>query len=196
MENKLMETTMLLQAAGYDDFDVEEIIDDYLPRVREHMGFVDERSDKRFVVKFHDVCYFTRPEEGDMEQELFDDVFEAFCQNQYDFTKELIHEGCSLEERQIFKPVQVGHYDAFEYVQEEPITEENVLDVAMNIYNEGLSPAYIDDYVKIVEHLQDMEDNYMTYWLEFLRDNEYIPEEKIKIIERRWEDYKKKHELK
>ena len=85
----------------------------------------------------------------------------------------------------------VGHYKAFEKIIPE-LTEENYLDIALEIYNEGLSPNYINEYTKLSYYLQEMENNYMTYWLDFLRCMD-IPEETIKNIERRWKEHEEKH---
>lgn len=178
-----------------DDYDLEEFLEDYLPRVKTHIGFKDERSDKRFVVKFHDICYYTntqdtKDEKADMTQEEFDDLFEMFCSDQYEDTKLLMETG-HMSMNMLFKWQQVGNYYAFEKIIPE-LTEENYLDKALEIYNEGLSPNYIDDYAILVRHLQDMEDNYMTYWLEFLRATD-IPETTIKNIERRWKEHEEKY---
>ena len=171
-----------------DDYELEEFLEDYLPRVKAHIGFKDERSDKRFVVKFHNICYYThtqdtKEEKADMTDEEFDSLFEMFCDDQYEGTKWLMEDN-HMDEKSLFSTYDVGHYRVFEMIIPE-LTEENYLEKALEIYNEGLSPSYIDDYAILVRHLQDMEDNYMTYWLEFLRATD-TPEETIKNIERRW----------
>lgn len=171
-----------------DDYALEEFLEDYLPRVKVHIGFKDERSDKRFVVKFHDILYYTntqdtKEEKADMTDEEFDSLFEMFCDDQYEGTKWLMSDN-HMDEHSLFTTYDVGHYRAFELIIPE-LTEENYLEKALEIYNEGLSPSYIDDYAILARHLQDMEDNYMTYWLEFLRATD-IPETTIKNIERRW----------
>lgn len=195
MADNMLETRLLLQRAGYDEYDIDEIIDDYLPDIKRHIGFRDERSDKRFVVKFHDILYFTNTDgdDKDMDEEEFDRLFESFCEFMYDGVECLIREQCLLTERQLFRTGDVGHYQAFEYIQEEKVTEDNVLDIATEIFDNALSPYYFDDYVKIVNYLQDMEDNYVEYWLDFLRDGEYVDETTIKKIERRVEEYRAKH---
>lgn len=171
-----------------DDYELEEFLEDYLPRVKAHIGFKDERSDSRFVVKFHNILYYTHTqdtneEKADMTDEEFDSLFEMFCDDQYEGTKWLMEDN-HMDEKSLFSIYDVGHYRAFELIIPE-LTEENYLEKALEIYNEGLSPSYIDDYAILVRHLQDMEDNYMTYWLEFLRATD-TPETTIKNIERRW----------
>lgn len=172
-----------------DDYELEEFLEDYLPRVKAHIGFKDERSDSRFVVKFHDICYYTNTPE-DMTDEEFDSLFEMFCDDQYEGTKYVMEDN-RMDEQGLFSRYDVGHYRAFEMIIPE-LTEENYLEKALEIYNEGLSPDYIDDYTTLSDHLQDMEDNYMTYWLEFLRATD-TPEETIKNIERRWKEHEAKY---
>ena len=199
MSNEI-ETKIYLEQEGFSEYEIEEIIEDYLPEVKKHIGFCDNRSDSRFVVKFHDICYFTHTPE-DMSDNEFNNLFAIFCNEQYDCVKETMRVDCYLYEGQLLKTYDIGHYRAFEYIQTEPITEENALQVAINIYNEGLSPSYIHDYTILVGELQNMEDNYMDWWLEFLRGyvgEEFvdITDETIKNIERRYEDYKKTHDIK
>lgn len=178
-----------------DDYELEEFLEDYLPRVKEHIGFKDERRDPRFVVKFHDICFYTntqdtKDEKADMDEERFNSLFDMFCSDQYEGTKYVMEDG-HMSMNMLFKWQHVGHYCAFEKIIPE-LTEENYLDIALEIYNEGLSPDYIDGYTKLSDHLQDMEDNYMTYWLEFLRATD-IPETTIKNIERRWKEHEAKY---
>ena len=177
------------------DFEIEEFLEDYLPEVKKHIGFKDERDDPRFVVKFHDICFYTNTqdtsdEKADMTESEFDSLFGTFCTDMYENTKQfMVEEGISDSE--LFSIHDVGHYKAFEKIIPE-LTEENYLDIALEIYNEGLSPDYVNEYTKLSYYLQDMEDNYMTYWLDFLRCMD-IPEETIKNIERRRKEHEEKH---
>lgn len=178
-----------------DDYELEEFLEDYLPRVKKHIGFKDERRDQRFVVKFHDVCYYTNTqdtneEKADMTDEEFNSLFDMFCNDQYESTEQLMKDD-HMNENDLFSIRDVGHYKAFEMIIPE-LTEENYLEKALEIYNEGLSPSYIDDYTKLSDYLQDMEDNYMEYWLEFLRETD-TPETTIKNIERRWKEHEEKY---
>ena len=177
------------------DFEIEEFLEDYLPEVKKHIGFKDERDDPRFVVKFHDICFYTNTqdtsdEKADMTESEFDSLFGTFCTDMYENTKQfMVEEGISDSE--LFRIRDVGHYKAFEKIIPE-LTKENYLDIALEIYNEGLSPDYINEYTKLSYYLQEMEDNYVTYWLDFLRCMD-IPEETIKNIERRWKEHEEKH---
>ena len=152
-----IETRIYLEQQGFGEYEIDEIVEDYLPEVKKHIGFEDNRSDKRFVVKFHDICFFTNTPE-DMDEDTFNNLFDIFCQEQYEWIKDCMDEETYLVESSIFATHDVGNYRAFEYIQTEPITEDNVLQVAINIYNEGLSPFYINDYTYIADRLQDMED--------------------------------------
>ena len=177
------------------DFEIEEFLEDYLPEVKKHIGFKDERDDPRFVVKFHDICFYTNTqdtsdEKADMAESEFDSLFGTFCNDMYENTEQFMAEE-GISDSELFSIHDVGHYKAFEKIIPE-LTEENYLDIALEIYNEGLSPDYINEYTKLSYYLQDMEDNYMTYWLEFLRCMD-IPEETIKNIERRRKEHEEKH---
>ena len=189
MNDRTLEERVYLESKGYDEYEIEEIIDDYLPKVKAHIGFTDERSDKRFVVKFHDIFFFTDIPK-DMEQDEFDMLFDMFCNEQYEGTKWLMDEK-HMNEQSLFALRDIGHYRIFDKIIPE-LTEENYLDVTTEIYAEGLSPDYIDDYTALADHLQNMEDNYMEYWLEFLKANE-VPDTTIKSIERRMKEYEEKH---
>lgn len=191
MDNKItLEEQIWAKEKLNDEFEQEEFLDDFLPRVKEHIGFTDNRRDPRFVVKFHDICYYTNTPE-DMSQETFDSMFEMFCNDQYEFVKDYMEQN-GMAWIRLFGTYDVGHYRAFEMVIPE-ITQDNYLQVALEIYEEGLSPTYIDEYTALSDLLQDMEDNYMQYWLDFLRDHD-IPETTIKNIERRYEKDKNKEQ--
>ena len=193
-KNITLEEKIWAQNNFSDDFEIEEFLEDYLPEVKKHIGFKDERDDPRFVVKFHDICFYTntqdtKDEKADMTESEFDSLFGTFCTDMYENTEQfIVEEGISNSE--LFSIHDVGNYKAFEKIIPE-LTEENYLDIALEIYNEGLSPDYINEYTKLSYYLQDMEDNYMTYWLDFLRCMD-IPEETIKNIERRWKEHEEK----
>ena len=193
--NITLEEKIWAQNNFSNDFEIEEFLEDYLPEIKKHIGFKDERDDPRFIVKFHDICFYTNAqdtsdEKADMTESEFDSLFGTFCTDMYENTKQfMVEEGISDSE--LFSIHDVGHYKAFEKIIPE-LTEENYLDIALEIYNEGLSPDYINEYTKLSYYLQEMEDNYMTYWLDFLRCMD-IPEETIKNIEMRRKEHEEKH---
>ena len=193
--NVTLEEKIWAQNNFSDDFEIEEFIEDYLPEVKKHIGFKDERDDPRFVVKFHDICFYTNTqdtsdEKADMTEQEFDSLFGTFCNDMYNNTEQFMKEE-GISGYKLFSIYDVGNYKAFEKIIPE-LTKENYLDIALEIYNEGLSPDYINEYTKLSYYLQNMEDNYMTYWLDFLRCMD-IPEETIKNIERRRKEYEEKH---
>ena len=193
--NITLEEKIWAQNNFSDDFEVEEFIEDYLPEVKKHIGFKDERDDPRFVVKFHDICFYTntqdaKDEKADMTETEFNSLFGTFCTDMYENTEQFMEEE-GISGRELFSIHDIGNYKAFEKIIPE-LTEENYLDVTLEIYNEGLSPDYINEYTELSDYLQNMEDNYMTYWLEFLKAVD-IPEETIKNIERRWKEHEEKH---
>ena len=193
--NITLEEKIWAQNNFSNDFEIEEFLEDYLPEIKKHIGFKDERDDPRFIVKFHDICFYTNTqdtsdEKADMTESEFDSLFGTFCTDMYENTKQfMVEEGISDSE--LFSIHDVGHYKAFEKIIPE-LTEENYLDIALEIYNEGLSPDYINEYTKLSYYLQEMEDNYVTYWLDFLRCMD-IPEETIKNIEMRRKEHEEKH---
>ena len=193
--DKQLESKLILESQGYEEYQIEEILEDYLPSVLKHIGFVDNRMDTRFIVKFHDICYFTNTPE-DMSEETFDSLFNIFCTDQCMWIDEIINEN-NISEKDIFTTYDVGHYRAFEYIQEQPITTENALEVATNLYELGVSPSYMDEYTTLATALQNMEDTYMEMWIEFLNDQlecgDTIKPSTIKKIERRWKKYKAEH---
>ena len=193
--NVTLEEKIWAQNNFSDDFEIEEFIEDYLPEVKKHIGFKDERDDPRFVVKFHDIYFYTNTqdtsdEKADMTEQEFDSLFGTFCNDMYNNTEQFMKEE-GISGYKLFSIYDVGNYKAFEKIITE-LTKENYLDIALEIYNEGLSPDYINEYTKLSYYLQNMEDNYMTYWLDFLRCMD-IPEETIKNIERRWKEHEEKH---
>ena len=193
--NITLEEKIWAQNNFSNDFEIEEFIEDYLPEVKKNIGFKDERDDPRFIVKFHDICFYTNTqdtanEKADMTETEFDSLFGTFCTDMYNNTEQFMKEE-GISSYKLFSIHDVGNYKAFEKIIPE-LTKENYLDIALEIYNEGLSPDYINEYTKLSYYLQDMEDNYMTYWLDFLRCMD-IPEETIKNIERRWKEHEEKH---
>lgn len=195
--NITLEEKIWAQNQFNDNFEIEEFLEDYLPEVKKHIGFKDERTDPRFIVKFHDIYFYTntqdtKDEKADMTESEFDSLFGTFCNDMYENTKQFMEEE-GISEYKLFSTYGVGHYKVFEKIIPE-LTEENYLDITLEIYNEGLSPDYINDYTKLSHYLQNMEDNYMTYWLEFLRVME-IPEETIEKYRKEMERVRRETQI-
>jgi hypothetical protein len=183
--NKLEAQIVVENTGNYDEEETEDILEVY-ETVMKHVGFKDNRRDSRFVVKFHDIFYYAPKEIEDTD--AFNGLFEAFCYDMYDVITERAHEK-NIDIDEMLHPMYVGHYQAF-VVDIEEITNDNAIDVAMKVYDEFNynGKKYVENYIYLVDLLQDLEDNYMTYWIEFLRSGEYMPEEQIKEIE---DNYKK-----
>ena len=102
------------------DFEIEEFLEDYLPEVKKHIGFKDERDDPRFVVKFHDICFYTNTqdtsdEKADMAESEFDSLFGTFCTDMYENTKQFMAEE-GISDSELFSIHDAGHYKAFEKI--------------------------------------------------------------------------------
>ena len=180
--NKLEAQIIVENTGNYDEEDTEYVLETY-EELDKHRDFKDNRRDKRFIVKFHDIFYYM-PEEFERDHEdLVDSLFEDFCWQQSEYIEDAAREE-DIDMDIMFSNMYVGHYQAF-LVDIPEITDENIIDLAMNICDEVgyKGKEYVKGYIYLVDLLQDLEDNYMTYWIEFLKDNELIPEKYIKEIE-------------
>jgi len=184
-----LEAQAIIENTGdYDDYVVGYILETY-EELMKNVGFEDNRDDKRYIVKFHDICYYTAYDEN--EEEEFWNLFDMFCED----TIRNIEEELEAEDVDIdimLTRMNVGHYQAF-LVDIPEITKDNAIELAMKIYDEVgyRGKEYVRSYIYMVNMLQDLEDNYMTYWIEFLRAGEFMSEKAIKEIEER---YKKDQE--
>ena len=129
--NKL-ETQAIIESTGnYDEEDVEYIMGIY-NKLATHIGFEDKRRDKRYVVKFHDVFDYIPEKWNDNEDDLWS-VFDMFCSDQIEYVEESIGEH-GIDLGSVLTRYTVGSYQAF-IVDIPEITEENLADLAMNIYD-------------------------------------------------------------
>lgn len=179
-----MEARIIIENTGnYVEEEIEEVIKVY-ETVKKHIGFKDNRRDNRFIVKFHDIFYYT-PDECEAAET--DGLFETFCSDMYDNIIWQANEK-HIDIDSMLHPMCVGHYQAF-MIDIPEITENNAIDIAMKVYDEfpyeGVE--YVENYIYLVEILQDLEDNYMTYWIEFLEGNDYLDEKTIKEIKDTYE---------
>ena len=167
--NRLETQAIIEQTKNYDEEETEQILKIYDDVVK-HIGFEDKRRDNRYIVKFHDIFYYT-PEELQKDEDTFNSMFEDFCNQQVEYMEDYFYER-HIDIGEMLHPMYVGHYQAF-IVNIPNITEENAAQVAMDIFDEfgWEGDVYASNYVTIVDTLQDLEDNYMEYWIEFL-DNE------------------------
>lgn len=187
--NKLEAQIVVENTGNYVEEEIEEILKIY-ETVMKHVGFKDNRRDSRFIVKFHDIFYYA-PEEIENTDE-FDGLFDTFCNDMYDVITEQAHEK-HIDIDEMLHPMYVGSYQAF-VVDIKEITKDNAIDVAMKVYDEFPyeGKEYVENYIYLVDLLQDLEDNYMDYWIEFLEGNEYLPEKTIKKIREKYEKDKER----
>lgn len=187
---KSLEAQIVVENTGnYDDTDVDYIMDTYKELVK-YIGFEDNRRDSRYIVKFHDIPYYTPY--GEDNDEEFWNLFDMFCQDQYECLQDTWNEE-DIDIDMMLTRMSVGHYQAF-LVDIPKIYETNAIDLAMEIYDEVgyRGPEYVNSYVYMVNILQELEDDYMEYWVEFLRANEYMPEKVIKQIEDKYKSDKER----
>ena len=182
--NKLEAQIIVENTGNYGENDMDYILKTY-EELEKHIGFEDRRRDSRFVVKFHDICYYSPDEEVVSDSEFWN-LFDMFCDEQIEWIYyENRIEG--IDGELMLTHYNCGHYPAFR-VDIPEITKENTIEKAMEIYDEAgyRGPEYVKSYIFMVEKLQAMEDNYMENWFEFLRCGEYIPEEEIKNMEEKY----------
>lgn len=178
--------TIIENTGNYYDSEIDGVMEVYEDACK-HIGFVDNRSDSRFVVKFHDIFYCCPDNLTEEEENMFENIFNEFCNDQYEYVMEEIHEKGILLDA-LLTSHDVGHYRGFK-INIDEITEENALELAMQVYDEGYT-EYIDDYVETVKILQNLEDNYMEYWIDFIDGNEFFTKEQMGEIREKW--YKEK----
>ena len=174
--NKLEAQIIVENTGNYDKGEIEEILEIYQDVIK-HIGFKDNRRDSRFIVKFHDIFYYT-PEEIENTDE-FNGLFEAFCNDMYDIITEQAREK-NIDIDEMLHPMYVGHYQAF-VVDIPEITNDNAIDVAMSVYDEFNygGKEYVENYIYLVDLLQDLEENYMEYWFDFLDEIECYTQDAI-----------------
>ena len=174
--NKLEARVIIENTGNYDECEIEEVLNVY-ETVQKHIGFEDKRRDNRFIVKFHDIFYYT-PEEIENTDE-FDSLFDAFCSDMYEnIISQADEKHINIDE--MLHPMYVGSYQTF-VVNIPEITNDNAIDVAMRVYDEFNyeGKEYVENYIYLVDLLQDLEDNYMEYWFDFLDGNEYFTQKTI-----------------
>lgn len=191
-----LEAQAIIESTGnYAEEEIEYIMDTY-EDVCKHIGFKDKRRDKRFVVKFHDIFYYepTSKRYRKRYEKLVDDFFESFCEDQYEWIEGECHEAGIDIDRMLTRRL-CGHYQAF-LVDIPEITQENAAQLAMDIYD-GLAYGddtehYASDYVRVVGMLQDMEDNYMEWWLDYIEGSDVIPQKALDEVRKQYLEYKER----
>lgn len=190
--NKLEAQAIIEGTGNYDEEEIEEILDVY-EEVIKHVGFKDERRDKRYVVKFHDICYYVPHEYEEEHEGEFWGLFDEFCGEQIQILEEYFKEE-DIDIDEMLSRYYCGHYQTFK-VDIPEINDANAVEIAMNAYYEFnyKGGKYVKDYIEVVNSLQELEDNYMEYWIEFLSLREDFPDKYLKEIK---ENYKRDKEKK
>lgn len=168
----MLEARALLEASSfYDEEDIDEILTVYASALK-HIGWEDTRSDRRFVVKFHDIYYHTP--DTFVNTPEFNSLFEDFC----DQTREDVQCIPELDTTlldELLTERYVGNYQAF--VLDIPrITADNALDIAKKVYDEYMCNCPADHFkahIAVVDALKHLEDTYLTQWIDFLEANGY-----------------------
>lgn len=157
-----LEACIVLENQGWDKDSVDDIMDAYRAYAR-HIGWQDKRRDKRSVVKFHDIFYYT-PEFPER-----DDIFNQFCEDTAFYVEQTVDDYTALTTRQT-----VGNYPALVLYTPE-ITQDNILELAIHAYEEFPynTQQYIEDHITLVDAMQTLEDTYLDEWIDFLRINGY-----------------------
>lgn len=171
-----IETRILIEETGnYDELDVEVILEIY-KQLQKHIGWKDERRDNRYIVKFHDIFYYMPDEWYEKHIQNYDNLFESFCEYTMDIVDEEEKEN-DIDSVWLLASRPVGSYRAYKIDMPE-ITEENILELAMDFYDEYNYEGgeYVEQQIKDVEILYDLEKNYMEYWFDFLQEGDFPKE--------------------
>ena len=189
-----LEIRAIAESKGYEEEDVEYIADIF-NELMKHKDFKDRRRDGRFIVKFHQIFWYMPDEKelSDEERNAFEWRFEDFCEQQYHLVLLDIRDNAPMELKEMLTSYDVGHYPAF-MVDIPEINENNALDLAIQIYDEynWKGEDYVKSYIYAVNLLQDLEDNYMEYWLEYLDGDETITKEHYEQMKAKYNSDKEK----
>lgn len=190
--NKLEAQALIEDTGNYDEEETEYILD-ICEALAKHIGFEDNRRDNRYIVKFHDIFYYMPDEYYKEHAQELDSWFEEFCSQESEFIEDELKER-NIDIDYMLTRYDIGHYRGF-LVDIPEITNKNITELAMKIYDEfGYEGVeYPANYIYTVNLLQDLEDNYVDYWINYLEINEAVPRKVLKEIK---ENYKKDQERK
>lgn len=154
-----LETQALFNAEyDTDDYDTFE---DIVRALADNIGYKDNRRDKRFIVKFHDIIY-------EPDEDTYNKYFGDFCDWVYINTMDTLADA-SIVTEDLLTSYTVGHYRAFKvYIPE--ITKDNIYELAKKIYDETQDPDYVDNYITTTNLLQEIEDNYVDWWKDYINE--------------------------
>lgn len=190
----LEQTIYLQDTYGFDEDDLEDLWH-YYEQAYAAIGFENTLHDHRYIVKLYDIYYYTYTDsypdaQGryDMTEDTFNRLFDDFANMSYNTFEEDMRDIYGIDTRLLLSSRSAGSYRPFQF-HIQSITEENALEVAAAVYNEGLIISYIEDYVTVVNAMMDYEKHYFDYWLDYLRDNDF-PDSIVNRIMKRRDDAK------
>ena len=190
---KELEARALIEGTGnYDDYDMEEVMSVFRT-LQKHIGYEDTRRDKRFIVKFHDIGWYTPTKMA--ETNWYETLFDMFCSEMYDnVIEDLSNDKIPITTlNRMLSNLWCGHYQRF-IIDMPNITDENIVELTQQFYDEYNyeGDEFVEDYIKVKQELKNLEDNYMKYWIEFLEEQN-VDEEIVEEIKKKYkEDQKKK----
>lgn len=184
--NKLEARALIENTGNYEEEEIEEVMD-VLEVLEKHMGYEDNRRDKRFIVKFYDI-YWYMPDEFKNTEE-FNALFDTFCHDKYHDLMNEMYDKKGITEINVCDMLDsrfCGHYQTFK-VEMPYIKEDNIVQLAQDFYDEYNYEGgqFVEDYITVKNALQDLEDNYVKYWIQFLKDME-VDEKIVKETEEKY----------
>lgn len=188
--NKLEAQAVIENEGYYDEEEIEDVMKIYDELIK-HKGFEDNRRDSRFIVKFHDIFYYLPDEYYKEHADEINCLFDDFCSQEYEFIMDEANIA-GIDVDSMLTRHDIGHYQGF-MVDIPEITLDNSVELAMKIYDEYnyKGEKYVGDYIKLTKLLQDLEDNYMDYWFNFI--DETVDYKTLKEMK---ENYKRDQEKK
>lgn len=165
-----IELEIYLKSKGYDQDDIEIMVEEILPVAKANIGWKDNRKDSRYIVKFPDIVY----DDGfNLDDATMNDLFSDFCHDTAEWVdEELKVKNCDLD--RVLTSYDIGHYRGLELTRQgvTEITEVNLFDVVESAYNCFIYDAgdMLRQHIEVVNTLQELEDTYKDWWNEFMLD--------------------------
>lgn len=192
--NKLETRTLIENSGNYMSWEIDDMMEVY-DELEKHLGWEDKRRDKRFIVKFPDIFYYMDDEWQKEHEKEFDYMFEDFCDIQYENVRDAIYDKHWTIEN-ILHHIPCGHYPQFK-IKMENITTDNIAELTMAFHDEYEYSAEtcVKQQIFMVDLLKELEDNYMDYWFEYLKEED-IPKEIVEKMQKKYKEDQEKKEKK
>lgn len=188
--NKLEARIVIENTGNYEDDEIDDIIDIY-EELSKHIGWEDGRRDRRYIVKFHDIYWYT-PDEWYNEHECeFNYLFEEFCTQMCNMVEEeATYKNIDIDS--LLTRMTCGHYQAFN-VDMPYIEECNIMELAMQFYDEYnyQGKEQVKAQIELVDILYSLEQNYMDYWFDYLDGSEF-PQKLLKEMREKYNNNERK----